>query len=216
MGVVFVRSAAGNTGVDDPASFGGGGIDEHLIYEGLSRAAADGVVIGAGTLHGDSFFSVWRRELVELRASLGLARHPAQIILSADGSIDPDAVLLFNVPDVPAFVVTSARGAQRLSPALSRRPWITVITGDSLRQQFEAIREKGLQRFCSVGGRRSATELVDANLVQDVYLTTTPSTTGEPNTPWYVGRCTLSLQLVLTKEWDGEEGIVRFEHFLIR
>jgi riboflavin biosynthesis pyrimidine reductase len=215
IGVVFVRSGQGNTGASDPSSFGGGAVDEHLIYEGLSRAAADGVVVGGGTLHADSFFSVWRRELVDLRRSLGLPRHPVQIVMSADGSVDLERVLLFNVPDVRVFVITSARGQQRLSSALALRPWVTPVTGDSLRQQFDAFRAQGFHRLCSVGGRRSATELVDANLVQDVYLTTTTSTRGEPNTPWYVGNRKFALHPVVAKEWDGPSGVVRFKHSVL-
>ena len=212
LGVVFVRSAEGNTGAKDPSSFGGGAVDQHLIYEGLSRVAADGVVVGAGTLHPGSFFSVWRRELVELRTALGRPRHPAQIVLSADGSVRLEDVLLFNVPEVPVFVITSAVGRERLSAALDARPWIAPVTGDSLHQQFEALRARGLHRLCSIGGRRSATELVDAGLVRDVYLTTTPSRSGEPGTPWYVGKRTLSLQTIAVKQWDGEDGPVLFEH----
>src|SRR3954470_23710245 len=37
MGVVFVQSREGNTGTRNPAGLGGGAVDEHLIYEGLSR-----------------------------------------------------------------------------------------------------------------------------------------------------------------------------------
>jgi hypothetical protein len=87
IGVVFVRSREGNTGTRDPASLGGGTVDEHLIFEGLSRVAADAVVIGAGTLYRDSFFTVWRTELIELRRVLGLPRHPAQEWEGPDGAV---------------------------------------------------------------------------------------------------------------------------------
>jgi riboflavin biosynthesis pyrimidine reductase len=73
-----------------------------------------------------------------------------------------------------------------------------------------------MTRFCSIGGRRSASELVDAGLVQDIYLTTTSSSAGEPGTPWYVGKRRLSLQPVVVKEWDGLEGVVQFEHLRVR
>jgi hypothetical protein len=37
--------------------------DKHLIYEGLSRAAADAVLAGAATVRaGDIVFSVWHPE----------------------------------------------------------------------------------------------------------------------------------------------------------
>jgi len=215
MGVVFVQSRDGHTGTRNPGSLGGGRVDEHLVYEGLTRAAADAVVVGAGTLHPNAFFSVWRKELIELRLSRGLPRHPAQVILTVDGSPCPDDVLLFNVPDVPVVVVTSAAGRDRLSPALETRPWVHAILGPSLQEQFAQLHARGMTRFCSIGGRRSASELIDAGLVQDVYLTTTQSSAGEPGTPWYVGTERLSLEPVLVKEWDGRDGVVRFEHLLV-
>lgn len=215
MGVVFVQSREGNTGARNPSSLGGGGVDEHLIYEGLTRAAADAVAVGAGTLHPNSFFSVWRPELIELRVSLGLPRHPAQVVLSVDGSPCADDVLLFNLPDVPVFVVTSAAGRDRMSAALESRPWVHAILGPSLPVQFDQLRARGMRRFCSIGGRRSASELVDAGLVQDVYLTTTQSSAGDPGTPWYVGKRRLSFETVVVKEWDGRDGVVRFEHLLV-
>src|SRR5262245_22740856 len=79
--LVFVRSRERNTAAKDPAVRGGGEADKHLIYEGLSRVAADGVLGGAGTIgSGDIVLSIWKPELVELRASLGLPRHPVQIV----------------------------------------------------------------------------------------------------------------------------------------
>jgi hypothetical protein len=89
--LVFVQSRDGNTVVDRPADLGGGPTDLHLIYEGLSRVAADAVMAGAGSARGtDTFFSVWHPELVALRRELGLPRHPAQIVISARGEIDVD------------------------------------------------------------------------------------------------------------------------------
>jgi hypothetical protein len=100
--LVFVQTKDGNTGGPNPSAFGGGATDTHLIYEGLSRVAVDAVLAGAGSVHRDAFFSVWHPELAALRASLGLRRHPAQIVVSRRGRVDVDA-LLFNVPDVPVF-----------------------------------------------------------------------------------------------------------------
>jgi riboflavin biosynthesis pyrimidine reductase len=215
MGVVFVQSRDRNTGAKDPSSLGGGAVDEHVIYEGLSRVAADAVIVGAGTLGRNSFFSIWRPELIELRLARGLPRHPAQVVLTVDGSPCPDDMLLFNVPDVPVFVVTSPAGRDRLSPALESRPWVRAILGASLANQFAQLQARGIRRFCSIGGRRSASDLVDAGLVQDVYLTTTQSSAGDPGTPWYVGKGRLALEPIVVKEWDGRGGVVRFEHLLV-
>jgi len=214
-GVVFVRSREGNTGTRDPAALGGGTVDAHLIYEGLSRVAADAVIAGAGTLHPDALFTVWRPELAALRAALGLPRHPAQVIMSADGSIRPDDLLLCNLPAVPVFILTSAAGRGRLAAALASRPWITAVVGRSLGEQFASLGAAGIRRACAVGGRRSATALVDAGLVRDVYLTTTPVSGGEPGTPWYIGTRPLTTRPAVIKEWDGAHGVVRFEHLVL-
>ena len=214
-GVVFVRSREGNTATRNPAALGGGPVDEHLIYEGLSRVAADAVIAGAGTLHPDAFFTVWHPEFVALRAALGRPTHPAQVIMSAEGSMKLDELLLCNLPTVPVYILTSAAGRARLAAGLDRRPWITAIAAASPHEHFTSLRAAGIRRACSVGGRRSATALVDAGLVQDVYLTTTSVSGGEPDTPWYAGTRTLQAQTILAKEWDGAHGPVRFEHLVL-
>jgi riboflavin biosynthesis pyrimidine reductase len=89
---------------------------------------------------------------------------------------------------------------------------VTAIGGTSLQEQCAALADAGIRRACSVGGRRSATALVDAGLVQDVYLTTTSVSGGEPGTPWYTGPRAPGIKTALIKAWDGEHGAVRFEH----
>ena len=215
VGVIFVHSAEGNTGTDDPQALGAGSTDKHLVYEGLSRVAADAVIAGAGTLHAGAFFSVWRPELVSLRAALGLPRHPIQVVMTATGRVAVDEILLFNVPNVPVLVITSTAGAERLRPALARRPWVSTVESGSLREQLERVQQFGIRRACAVGGRRSATQLVDAGVVSDLYLTRTTSTRAEANTPWYVGERRPRTQLVIAKAWDEESGPVRFEHRLL-
>jgi riboflavin biosynthesis pyrimidine reductase len=215
LGVVFVTSVTGDTETDDPASLGGGVVDHQLIYEGLTRVAADAVVVGARTLHAESFFSVWRPDLVALRSALHLPRHPTQVVLSVKGSIDPNRVLLFNVPEVRVIVVTSAAGADIVSQAVRGRPWVQVVTGASLEAQFRDLKALGIDRACSVGGRHSATALVDAGLADDVYLTRTPDRTARPGTPWYAGRRPPVLWSVQLKEWDTDRGRVTFRHWVI-
>jgi hypothetical protein len=46
LSLVFVQSLDGNTSIGNPEQLGGGPADTHLIYEGLSRVAADGVLAG--------------------------------------------------------------------------------------------------------------------------------------------------------------------------
>jgi riboflavin biosynthesis pyrimidine reductase len=215
--LVFIQTKDGNTGGPDPSAFGGGATDKHLIYEGLSRVAADAVLAGAGSVHRDAFFSVWHPDVVALRASLGLARHPAQIVVSKRGRLD-FAARIFNVPDVRVFLIAGDECIARHEMALRARPWVRLIPfmGGDFGQVFERLRlEEGIQRISAIGGRSTATQLVDARLAQDIYLTTTSLAGGEPGTPWYCGRHSPHLTAITSKQWHESGARVVFDHFLI-
>jgi riboflavin biosynthesis pyrimidine reductase len=218
LSLVFVQSRDGNTAIDNPADLGGGATDKHLIYEGLSRVAADAVLAGAATAVGkDVFFSVWHPELIELRRELGLPRHPAQIVVSQDGRVDMEA-LLFNVPEVPVFVVAGTRCRGRCAQDFARRPWIRIVAleSDGLAPTFTALRHAfGIHRISVVGGRSTASSLIDEGLVQDLCLTTTARSAGEPNTPFYVGRRSLSLDRIVGKHSTDCTEPIRVEHFAV-
>lgn len=214
--LVFVQSRDGNTGANNPGELGGGDTDKHLIYEGLSRVAAHGVMAGATTANGpDVFFSIWRPELVALRESRGLPRHPAQIVVTGRGCIDAEQCLLLNVPEVPVFVLASGLACAAIAGAARARPWVRIlpIEPQGLRHALLRLREEhGIERISAVGGRMTATSLVDEGLVQDVYLTTGAHVGGEPNTPWYAGKRPPTMQRLTAKRGTAEDSRVLFEH----
>ena len=211
--LVFVQSADGNTGAANPADLGGGSTDLHLIYEGLSRVAADAVLSGGETARGGgTVFSVWHPELVALRASLGLPRHPVQMVAAREG-LDVERMLLLNVPEIRAIVLTQAAGASRMEAALRSRPWVTTIVmaeQDGLARVFEQLPSLGVRRVSCIGGRRFAGSLLAAGLVDDLYLTTAPRPGGEPNTP--LPPVAFAGTVVIRKRGTREESGVVFEH----
>ena len=210
--LVFVQSKDGNTGAKNPASLGGGSADTHLIYEGLSRVAADAVLAGAETIRGGHLvFSVWHPELVQLRASLGLSRHPTQIVATLRG-LNFDG-LIFNVPEIPVLLLTVPSCTDLMLMPLVDRPWITPIlmpTSHDLPHALREICRRGVKRISCVGGRSLAGQLLDARLVSDVYLTTSAKEGGEPNTPLY--RKPIGGEVVVRKHGTGEDRGVVFEH----
>ena len=214
--LVFVQSADGNTGTDDPSALGGGATDAHLIYEGLSRVAADAVMAGAGTVRGAGIvFSVWHPEMIALRAALGFPRHPVQIVATHRG-LDLDDELLFNVPSLRVVLLSGTPPPRDTVDALRRRPWVThvpVKDGD-FREAFERLRTIGIARVSCVGGRTLARALLKASLVDDVYLTTAPIAGGEPNTP--IAPWAWRGPAILTKHGTGMESGVIFEHVVPR
>lgn len=215
-GLVFVQSRDGNTGARNPQDLGGGATDKHLIYEGLSRVTADAVLSGAETARGGRIvFSVWRPELVRLRASMGKPRHPVQIIATLRG-VAIEREMLYNLPDVRVVLLTVQSCSALMRDALAARPWITPVVMDTpgqLQAGFEQLRALGIERISAVGGRGLATQLIDAGLVQDVYLTTSPHAGGEPDTPMYPRP--LAAQTVVRKRGTGEETGVIFEHLVL-
>ena len=215
--LVFVQSRDGNTGARNPSSLGGGETDKHLIYEGLSRVAADGVLAGAETIRGSRvILSVWHPELVELRAAMGLPRHPIQIVATL-GGLKFDDTLLFNVPELPVIVISTEVWVEKMKGDLARRPWIRAIAmaqPDGLPGAFRSLRSMGVARISAIGGRTIARAMIDAGLIQDLYLTTSPRPGGEPDTP--LSPTPLTGTLVVKKIGTGPETGVVFEHLILK
>lgn len=216
--LVFVQSREGNTVADDPSTLGGGATDKHLIYEGLSRVDADAVMAGATTAGERTVFSVWHPELVRLRLELGRSRHPAQVVVTDRGDLPFDRALMYAVPELRVFILARSMLVRLLRQRVRHRPWIEVIdAGDplSLAHGLAELRDRGIEVVSAVGGRRTATALLRERCVSDLYLTTSPESGGEPNTPFYEGP-PLPLTLVLEKAGRGPEARVRFQHFVGR
>ena len=213
--LVLVQSLDGNIVADDPATLGGGLTDQHLVYEGLSRVAADAVLAGARTVGPRTFFSVWHPALVDLRGQLGKPRHPAQLIVTGSGGLDLEQTLIANSPGVDVFVFSTSAGAGRMEQAARERPWVHVIDCGApldLRGAFRRLPEIGFRIISAVGGRATASTLLQQGLVSDLYLTISPVPGGEPDTPLNLPS-TMPQRLVLAKAGREQEAGVRFEHW---
>jgi len=210
--LVFVQSRDGNTGAKNPSTLGGGEADTHLIYEGLSRVAADAVLAGAETVRGgDLVLSTWHPELVALRASLGLPRHPIQVIATLRG-MNFDG-LIFNLPELRVMLLTVPACTDLMLTQLAGRPWITPIvmpTSRDLVHAFRQLRTHGIATMSCIGGRTLAGQLLDAGLIQDVYLTTSAKEGGEPDTPMYSKP--IDGKTIVRKRGTGRDAGMVFEH----
>ena len=216
--LVFVQSREGNTEADDPSTLGGGETDKHVVYEGLSRVAVDGVLAGSRTIgDGGLILSVWHPALVELRHTLGKPRHPVQIVMTARGRLPIETGLTFNVPEIPVIILADEAVSKSVAERARSRPWITVVSIGHPSNVRNAVlrlgKDFGIRRISAIGGRAAATALLDAGLVSDLYLTTSPITAGNPDTPMYIGTQPPPRDLVLRKQ--SQRGVV-FEHFLLR
>ena len=210
--LVFVQSRDGNTGAGNPSMLGGGETDKHLIYEGLSRVAADAVLAGAQTIRGGRIvLSTWHPELVALRAALDRPRHPIQIVATLRGLPFEDSLIL-NVPDLRVVLLTIPSWLALMHRELVSRPWITPVIMDTpgdLASAFRQLRRLGIERISCIGGRTLARQLIDAGLIQELYLTTSAKEAGEPNTPLYPK--SIQAPIVVRKQGTGPDSGVVFE-----
>jgi riboflavin biosynthesis pyrimidine reductase len=121
----FVSSLDGVVSLGVRGQAGGGeisGFNPHdRMVMGLLRAAADTVLVGAGTLRSVPGH-VWTAEYIypalagpfqTMRTSLGKSGPPLNVIITARGEVDP-SLRVFQSGEAPVLIVTSTAGLERL------------------------------------------------------------------------------------------------------
>lgn len=194
-----------------------GETSRHLIHEGLSRVDADAVLGSiSATSDRDIVFSVWHPELVALRRTLGLNRHPAQVIVTSSGELPYDDCLLFQESTLRVIVVTTSGVAPALSDRLRDRPWVEVIDAGeplSLLTTLLQLRARGLRVISAVGGSRTTSALLRGSLVTDLYVIKTPDAFDPANDQFYAGPPFLRRRLLAKAGCDSNDDIC-FEHLV--
>jgi riboflavin biosynthesis pyrimidine reductase len=124
----FATTLDGVVSLQVPGRSGGGeitGFDLHdRLLMGILRAAADAVIVGAGTLRAvprhiwtaQHIYPPRAAEYAELRRQLRKAKFPLNVIVTSEGRLDLH-LPLFSANEVPVLIVTTSRGARRLSKA---------------------------------------------------------------------------------------------------
>jgi riboflavin biosynthesis pyrimidine reductase len=156
---------------------------------GLLRASSDAVVIGAGTLAG-SPNSTWTPAraypeaasgFAELRRRLGRDGEPELVVLSARGSLDPGHPALAE----GALILSTELGSERLRARLPAGCDLVAIgPGPQLDAHaiIAALRQRGHGRILSEGGPHAIAPLLEAGLVDELFLTISPLLLGRTPT----------------------------------
>jgi riboflavin biosynthesis pyrimidine reductase len=161
------------------------GSESDRFVMGLLRAWADAVVIGSGTLRG-SPSGLWTAEraypaaadsFVELRRRLDVPATPERVVLTGTGLVPPSHPLF----EDGALVLTTDEGARRLRGALPAASTVHSL-GDSVavdvRKAIEALRASGHDLILSEAGPRAFASLMEAGLVDELFLTVSPLIVG--------------------------------------
>ena len=152
----------------------------------LLRAAADVVLVGAGTFrdHGGPWtaaasFPDAEPAFAELRHRQGRSPEPALAVVTASGAIEPKETGSLD----GILVLTTDEGGQRLDGTGAQ----VVVLGshDELdgTRVVERLHDRGFRRILTEGGPRLMATLVETGVVQELFLTVSPMLAGEGDRP---------------------------------
>jgi riboflavin biosynthesis pyrimidine reductase len=191
----FVASLDGVVSLGIPGKAGGGEISGFNLHDrmvmGLLRAAADAVVIGAGTLRASSPEHVWTAEYIyppladayrDLRTALGKPEPPLNVVVTASGEIDLDR-RLFCSGEVKSLIVTTADGARRLCDReLSSSVQVVAAANTaplSARVVLDVVgRVQGSDVVLLEAGPRLMGDFFAERLLDELFLTLAPQVAG--------------------------------------
>ena len=186
----FVASVDGIVAVDPPRGTGGemsGGNEHDRAVMGLLRAVADAVVVGGGNLRAEGDH-VWTGERIcpelaesyaRLRAAMGKAAAPLQVVVSGSGDLDLSRAVFSGA--APSVVVTTVAGAARLQ---GQRATVRVVVPQPgvgwipLAAVLQAV-ELGPGALVLVeSGPTSTTRFLAEGAVDELFLTRSPFFVG--------------------------------------
>lgn len=224
----FVQGMDGIVSFQLPGQASGGPVSGYNAQDqflmGVLRAAADAVVVGAGTLRAEPEHR-WTPEHIypkagmrwaELRRDLGKQPGLINAFVTASGDINLDAVV-FRSPNIRCVVFTTAAGAERIAGMRTSHPDArldVVVAGEKTVELPEMLRkfrvEFGVAHLLVEGGPQLMGDLLSQDLLDEIFLTIAPQVIGtdgtrptfakgKPFTPqtarWW--------QLVSTKGWGN-------------
>lgn len=191
----FVSTLDGVVALNTPGSKQGGaeisGYNEHdRAVMGLLRALSDAVIVGAGTLRSvpkhlwtaPAIYPPLADAYQQLRASLGKPEPPLQVIVSGSGDLDL-TLPVFQSGEAPALIVTTARGAARLS-AQARPAWVHLLAVEGVdRVSASAVldavnRLRPCDTILTEGGPALLGDFLAEGKLDELFLTLAPQVAG--------------------------------------
>lgn len=144
---------------------------------GVLRSFADAVLVGAGTMRGESrhlwipqhVFPDAAEDFAALRRALGKPERPELYVTTASGELDPDSAAL----RAGAVVLAPGTAVDRIRELLPAASRIAVLGEDrvDVTDAVQHIRSEGHPMVLTEGGPRLMGQLVAAGLVDELFLT---------------------------------------------
>jgi riboflavin biosynthesis pyrimidine reductase len=210
----FVSTVDGVVSLDTPGKAVGdiiSGSNEHdSIVMGLLRAAADVVIVGAGTLRA-SLQHIWTPAYIyppyadvykELRDRMGKQPTPLNVIVTARGNIDL-SLPLFQSGKVSVLILTTAEGEQRIRK-MDIPKSVQIVTGNdahslTAREILNAI--VSINPSCEIilieGGPHLMGGFFAECCLDELFLTLSPQVAGRESS---TGRMGIVTEKIFTPE----------------
>lgn len=181
--VSSIDGVAAIAGIRTSSAVISGGAPADRFVMALLRAAADAVVVGSETLreHGGP----WTAErafpdaadlLGRMRGGLSSTEAPRLVVVTASGELPPDHPSL-----EAALVVTTSKGA-RTAAERGIRAAEVIDLGEAeelhARAVIEALRERDHPRILTEGGPTLMGSMLEASVVDQLFLTISPTLVG--------------------------------------
>jgi riboflavin-specific deaminase-like protein len=177
------------------------------------RALADAVLVGTGTIRAEGYGRLVRNaERVARRAAAGLAATPTAVVISRSSEIPWDAGL-FAAADQPVIVYAGAAAAAAAPPAVAAPLELVRLADPAPAAVMADLRARGIRSLLCEGGPTLNSALLEAGVVDELFLTLTPQLTGEPQARRIVEGEGLSASARLALEWalrHGDELYLRY------
>lgn len=190
----FVETLDGVVTLNVPGRSGGGPISgfnqhDHAVM-GLLRAAADAVIVGAGTQRvaarhrwtAEHIYPGFAEAYRQLRMARGKTEAPLNVIVTAGGEVDLN-LPVFQSGDVPVLIVTTGQGEERIREQ-SIPSWVEVM---GVQEAGILSAEAILQAVCSAseceiilveGGPKLLGDFFAERLLDELFLTLAPQIAG--------------------------------------
>jgi riboflavin-specific deaminase-like protein len=173
--VNMVASVDGRAQVNGRAAELGEDADLEMLLE--LRVLADAVLIGPGTLRAEGYGRlVGSEERRAYRESLGLRPDPVAVILSRSFELRWDAGL-FADPAQPVLVYTES---DLDAPETAAPLEISRLEDCTPEAMLADLRSRGVAALLSEGGPTLNSALLEADAVDELFLTIAPVITGDP------------------------------------
>lgn len=152
----------------------------------LLRAAADAVIVGAGTLRKEPD-SIWTADSVapdlaehfaDLRKRSRRRPHPTTVLVTASGDVDPELPVF--VGAAPVVIATTRAGAARAARATGARVEVVAEGAPlpSVALVELAARVGGGHHILTEGGPTLFAQLLADNVIDELFLTIAPRVAG--------------------------------------